>query len=249
MCSYLYPPGLEPKTVLSQWYPHKGLYGRDVEGMHLLLEVPSIPTTQLKLPPKPLVPGCVKIFEELRSNINKHYNIDSADRKLWNDWFRSNAPATEDANNYVRSHKYLCPLIQIFRSGYQHNPRWVPQPPRCSFSIFPANVVIAMPSIKCRFDRSGAPTPFMSIENEGGDLETSVIARYTRFKDKELSRLKSLQKKGLVSALNRKMKDNGARYPVSGLLDTLCLLVFECNVQFLSIRLVYYYLSEAYCSV
>ena len=76
----------------------------------------------------------------------------------------------------------------------------------------------------------------MSIENEGGDLETSVIARYTRFKDKELSRLKSLQKKGLVSALNRKMKDNGARYPVSGLLDTLCLLVFECNVQFLSIR-------------
>ena len=55
-------PGLEPKTVLSQWYPHKGLYGRDVEGMHLLLEVPSILSTQLKVPPKPLIPGCIKIF-------------------------------------------------------------------------------------------------------------------------------------------------------------------------------------------
>jgi hypothetical protein len=93
-----------------------------------------------------------------------------------------------------------------------------------------------MPSIKCRYDRSGALTPYMAIENEGGDLEMSVIARYSRFKEKELSRLKQLQKKGLVSALNRKMKDNGARYAVSGLVETLCLLVFECNVQFLSIR-------------
>lgn len=230
--------GLEPKTVLSQWYPHRGLYGRDVEGMHLLLEVPSIPSHQLKLSPKRLVPGCVKIFDELRSSINRHYNIDSDDRKAWNEWFRVNVPITEDVNTYVRSHKYLCPLLQIFRFGYQHNPNWVPQVPKCSFSIFPANVVIAMPSVRSRFDRNGAPTPFMAIENDGNNAEDSlsVISRYTRFKDNELTRLKKLKKTGLVSALNRKMKDNGARYPVSGLVDTLCLLVFECNVQFLSTR-------------
>ena len=228
--------GLEPKTVLSQWYPHRGLYDRDVEGMHLLLEVPSIPSNQLKLSPKRLIPGCVKIFEELRSSINKHYNIDSDDRKAWNEWFKANLPVTEDVNTYVRSHKYVCPLIQIFRFGYQHNPNWVPQVPRCSFSIFPSNVVIAMPSVRCRFDRNGAPTPFMAIENDGDGDNVSAISRYTRFKDNELSRLKKLKKTGLVSALNRKMKENGARYPVSGLVDTLSLLVFECNVQILSIR-------------
>ena len=229
--------GLEPKTVLSQWYPHRGLYGRDVEGMHLLLEVPSIPANQLKLSPKRLIPGCVKIFENLRSNINKHYNIDSDDRKAWNEWFRVHMPATEDVNSYVRSHKYLCPLLQIFRFGYQHNPTWVAQVPKCSFSIFPSNVVIATPSVRSRFDRNGAPTPFMAIENDGnGDDSLSVISRYTRFKENELSRLKKLKKTGLVSILNRKMKDNGARHAVSGLVDNLCLLVFECNIQFLSTR-------------
>jgi hypothetical protein len=222
---------------LSQWYPHRGLYGRDVEGIHLLLEVPSIPSNQLKLQPKSLVPGCVKVFADLRSDINKHYNIDSDDRKSWNEWFRMHAPGTEDVSMYVRSHKYTCPLIQIFRSGFQNSPNWVPQAPRCSFSIFPTNVVIATPSIRCRFDRSGAPTPFVAIEY-GGDLdnEMSPISRYTRFKDNELSRLKKLKLNGLKSALNRKMKENGARFPVSGLLDTLCLLVFECNVQFISTR-------------
>ena len=208
--------------------------------MHLLLEVPSIPSNQLKLQPKALVPGCVKVFNELRSKINKHYNVDSEHRKAWNEWFRINAPSTEDTNKNVRSHKYLCPLIQKFRSRFQHNPNWVPQVPRCSFSIFPTNVVIAMPSIRCRFDRSGAPTPFMAIGNDGAGDENSAISRYTRFKDNELSRLKKLQLRGLKSALNRKMKENGARFPVSGLLDTLCLLVFECNVQFLATRYYYY---------
>jgi hypothetical protein len=94
-----------------------------------------------------------------------------------------------------------------------------------------------MPSIRSRFDRSGAPTPFMAIENEGNEgNEMAVISRYTRFKDNELSRLKKLKLSGLKAALNRKMKENGARFPVSGLLDTLCLLIFDCNVQFLSTR-------------
>ena len=115
----------------------------------------------------------------------------------------------------------------IFRFGYKHNPNWVPQVPKCSFSTFPANVVIAMPSV--RIDRNGAPTPFMAIENDGNNAEDSLslISRYTSFKDNELTRLKKLKKNGLVSALNRKMKNNGARYPVSGLVDTLCLLIFE----------------------
>ena len=81
--------GLEPTTVLSQWYPHRGLYGSDVEGMHLLLEVPSIPSNQLKLPPKSLVPGCVKIFTDLRSDINKHYNIDSVQVLTKCNWLTS----------------------------------------------------------------------------------------------------------------------------------------------------------------
>jgi RIO-like serine/threonine protein kinase len=77
----------------------------------------------------------------------------------------------------------------------------------------------------------------MAIENDGnGDDSLSVISRYTRFKENELSRLKKLKKTGLVSILNRKMKDNGARHAVSGLVDNLCLLVFECNIQFLSTR-------------
>lgn len=222
--------------------------------MHLLLEVPSIPYNQLKLLPKSLVPGCVKVFVDLRSNINKHYNIDSDDRKAWNDWFRAHAPGTEDASLYIRSHKYLCPLIQIFRAGFQNSPTWVPQAPRCSFSIFPSNVVIATPSVRCRFDRSGAPTPFMAIENVGDEgSEMSPISRYSRFKDNELSRLKKLKLIGLKSALNRKMKENGARFPVSGLLDTLCLLVFECNVQFISTRynslylcIIYFLLSHVF---
>jgi hypothetical protein len=78
----------------------------------------------------------------------------------------------------------------------------------------------------------------MAIESNGieGTDDTSVISRYTRFKDNELIRLKKLKLVGLKSALNRKMKENGARFPVSGLLDTLCLLIFDCNVQFLSTR-------------
>lgn len=77
----------------------------------------------------------------------------------------------------------------------------------------------------------------MAIESNGIEgTDTSVISRYTRFKDNELTRLKKLKLIGLKSALNRKLKENGARFPVSGLLDTLCLLVFECNVQFLSTR-------------
>jgi hypothetical protein len=104
-----------------------------------------------------------------------------------------------------------------------------------------------MPSIRCRFDSSGAPTPFMAIENNGSEgSDTSVISRYTRFKDSELSRLKKLKLIGLKSALNRKIKENGARFPVSGLLDTLCLLVFECNVQFLATRY-YYNIIMSYC--
>eukprot|EP01035_Chromulina_nebulosa_P022903 gene22903-29668_t len=55
----------------------------------------------------------------------------------------------------------------------------------------------------------------MAIENDGnGDDSLSVISRYTRFKENELSRLKKLKKTGLVSTLNRKMKDNGSRHAV-----------------------------------
>ena len=84
----------------------------------------------------------------------------------------------------------------------------------------------------------------MAIEDGDGENgnEMSVISRYSRFKEVELSRLKRLKKVGLQAALNRKMKENGARYPVSGLVDSLCLLVFECNVQFLSARYSFNYL-------
>ena len=79
-------------------------------------------------------------------------------------------------STYVHCFKYFELDINTFLIGWHkyQNAR--------SVSIFPSNVVTAMPSVRSRFDRNGAPTPFimMAIENDGnGDVSLSVISRYT----------------------------------------------------------------------
>ena len=72
-------------TVLSQWYPPKGLYdGRDVEGIYILKDLPSLPNwggNPLKLKPKRLVNGCVNEMAGLKARLLKHYLMGSEDRK------------------------------------------------------------------------------------------------------------------------------------------------------------------------
>ena len=115
--------GLEPKTVLSQWYPTANLYpNRPHEGMYLLRNLPGVEFYVVKLPPKPLVSGCKKIFDDLRVKINKHYRITDTNREKWNEWFSKHSPRDEDAVNYVRSHRYVCPLMQFFKYGIHNVP-------------------------------------------------------------------------------------------------------------------------------
>ena len=63
---------------------------------------------------------------------------------------------------YVHCFKYFDELdINTFLIGWHkyQNAR--------SVFIFPSNIVTAMPSVRSRFDRNGAPTPFiMAIEND-----------------------------------------------------------------------------------
>ena len=154
--------GLEPKTVLSQFYPTSGLYpGRDMEGMYVLLGIPVMGSI-MKLPPKSLIEDCVREFEVLRSRIVSHYPIGDICRKAWTHWFDQHSPLNEDVNSYVLQHEYKCPLASYFR-GTIYNPDWKPSPPINSLSIFPAHVVIAMPSVQCRYDPYNSFPPYLEI--------------------------------------------------------------------------------------
>ena len=103
--------GLEPKTVLSQWYPTKTLYpNRPVEGMFLLSGLPSLTPRQINIPPKPLTKGCKAILDDLKTRIIEHYGIGDPSRLSWNSWFALHAPANEEVNSYVLTHRYTCPL-------------------------------------------------------------------------------------------------------------------------------------------
>jgi hypothetical protein len=142
--------GLDPKTVLSQWYPTADLYpGRNVEGIYLLLSVPFLPRNISSLPPKDLVADCVSSMEDLRRRIMMHYHINDPNRKEWGHWFESCIPESQDTSLYIKSHSYHCPLLSFFRENTNYMPTWVPSAPTCSFSIFPRNVVVALPSVNC----------------------------------------------------------------------------------------------------
>ena len=230
--------GLEPKTVLSQWYPTANLYpNRPHEGMYLLRNLPGVEFHVIKLPPKPLVIGCKKIFDDLRVKINKHYKITDINRDKWNEWFVKHTPRDEDAVNYVRSHRYVCPLMQFFKYGIHNVPTsWQALLPVNSFSIFPAHIVVALPSVQCQFDRHGAMTPYMQVDiREDGEAD-SVIGRYERLRVAEFARMKRLQGKRLKEIISRKVKDNGAKYPHSGTIEKLSSLIFTCDLQFASMR-------------
>ena len=230
--------GLEPKTVLSQWYPTANLYtNRPPEGIYLLRDLPGVEFHVMKLPPKPLVSGCKKVFDDLKAKINKHYRISDRNRDKWNEWFLKHSPRDESAVNYIRSHRYVCPLMQYFKQGIQNVPTsWQALLPVNSFSIFPNNIVVALPSVQCQFDRHGALTPYMQVDiHEDGEAD-SVIGRYERLRVTEFARMKRLQGKRLKDIVIRKVKENGAKYPHSGTIEKLCSLIFTCDLQFASMR-------------
>ena len=134
--------------MLSQWYPTKTMYpGRLVEGMYLLSALPALAPRQLNIPPKPLVTGCKTVLDDLKTRINEHYNIGDPSRESWNKWFAQHAPTTENVQEYVLAHRYTCPLAGYFKTSVNYQPRWEIPRPVCSFSIFPPNVVLALPSI------------------------------------------------------------------------------------------------------
>ena len=170
--------GLEPKTVLSQWFPTANLYpGRAVEGMYLLKDVPFLEAKELKLPPKDLVKDCVKTFADLKVRLLLHYNISSPDRKEWETWFKDNEPSSQDVNEYIKVHRYLCPLGNFFKKGFQYTPTWQPCSPVNSPTIFPPYVVVALPSIQCQFDPHNSFSAYMEIptlEPAGADGREAV---------------------------------------------------------------------------
>ena len=94
-----------------------------------------------------------------------------------------------------------------------------------------------MPSIRSQFDIQGTAAPFQEISvNENGDEDNSILRQYTFVKVQELERLKRLKGARLKELLSRRLKENGAKYSLSGAIEVLCLKLFECNVHFLSSR-------------
>jgi hypothetical protein len=68
--------------------------------------------------------------------------------------------------------------------------------------------------------------------------EDAILSRYNGFMSTELSRMKTLKKKGLLKLSSRKFKEHGARVATSGMnIDKLCGLIFECDLQFFIARL------------
>ena len=209
--------------------------------MYLLLSIPNLQPRTLRLPPKALVPGSKQVLEDLKVRINKHENYEIGNSNLdeWNAWFREVIPEEENVHSYIRNHRYECPLVTFFRQGFQHDPIWQPSLPKVSFSIFPAHVVVALPSVQCQFDHQGPAAPYMAIEmGTAPDDEASVITRYNDMKALEFNRLKKLKRKGLLHIVNRKVKEHGSRFATSGLtIEKLCALVFDCDLNFFLSRL------------
>jgi hypothetical protein len=82
--------GLEPKTVLSCWYPTPNLYsGRPVEGTYILNLIPSIPVTSTYMVPCDIVQGSRKVLEELRDRIFLEYDASQRrnEREEWKIFF------------------------------------------------------------------------------------------------------------------------------------------------------------------
>ena len=225
------------QTVLSQWYPTKGLYkGRDVEGMYLLKTLPFLPPGTLRMVPKQLVDGCRVELETLKAQIFNEYRIGNKERESWEKWFKTHIPEREDAAEYIKTHHYTCPLISFFWQGVKNTPSWNLSAPECSFSIFPSTVAIAMPSATCQFDRGGAFPAYRNI----GNINENIVDAHSKYSEHyrigEESRLKKIGGKLLKEIVNRKVKEFGGRYPSSGSVTKLVDLIIDCNINFFSTR-------------
>ena len=158
--------------------------------------------------------------------------------KEWEIFFKENAPENDDVMLYIRRHTYHCPYASFFKNDIYNKPRWDIRPPTSSWSLFPPNVVIALPSIRSRWDPIGTNMPFMQIDSGSGTGNNSVVSRYSRFKDAEIERLKLIQKKGLIHIMQRKVKQHGTKYATSSLnVEKLASLIFDIDLNFFAARL------------
>jgi hypothetical protein len=144
----------------------------------------------------------------------------------------------EDTLQYMKTVKYRSPLIELFRKNQQNlKSRWNIEQPKTSFSVFPPHVVVALPTIRNRFDQEGAfNTPFMEIDNDITD-GASPATRYNLYKAAELTRLQKRVKNDLIHIIQRKVKVTGARYSFSGTIQKIAGLIFECDFLYFGLRL------------
>ena len=231
--------GLEPRTVLSQWYPTPDLYpDRSVEGTYLLNTVPYLDRCALYMAPKALVKDCHIELDDLKGRINTHYTRDLKSLQDWNDWFKLHAPIDDDVNKYIKTHSYKCPLISYFKEGIEHKPSWKPQLPATSLTVFPKHVVVALPSIKNRFDSHGTTSAYMTISMEDENTrESSVAGRYSMFEEAEYKSLRSVQQAPLRHQVGRKLKESGGKHPLSGTIEKLSAIIHDSNMSFYGYRL------------
>ncbi len=228
--TYIYFLGLEAKSLLSQWYPHKGLYpGRDVEGMYLLQRVPGLERGD-DLKPKELIKGCKEVLETLQRKLQLHYGPNSRGFDVWKSWFETIIPDVEDVNEYAKYQIYYCPLLSIFDKIYENDPTkfWKPSLPICLFSIFPSHVIVAMPSLQSKLDYNNS--------NTVNEHNATVKFRYLSYMNSELNRLKNLKAKRLREILSRHVKLYGAKYPFKLNITDLSSTIFSINSTFISLR-------------
>ena len=75
-------------------------------------------------------------------------------------------------------------MLSFFKPLTQYQPNWEPTIPKCSFSIFPLTIVIALPSVRSTFDRHSTATPYLQIvdgSNNTNDIETNVRTAYQHY--------------------------------------------------------------------
>jgi hypothetical protein len=175
-----------------------------VEGTYILSQVPLLEAGMIKLQPKSLIKNCHLEFSDLKRRLYGAFDIASEMMKEWEIFFKENAPENDDVMLYIRRHTYHCPYASFFKNDIYNKPRWDIRPPTSSWSLFPPNVVIALPSIRSRWDPIGTNMPFMQIDSGSGTGNNSVVSRYSRFKDAEIERLKLIQKRALYTLCNAK---------------------------------------------
>ena len=100
-----------------------------------------------------------------------------------------------------------------------------------------SNIVLALLSIRNKFDPQSTSAPFQEIStDEFGDENNNILRQYTLVKVQEMDRMKRLKGVRLKELLSRRLKENGAKYSTNAVIDVFCFTLFQCNVHFLSSR-------------